>query len=100
MIEKILSFKRGPRGKKYTVEVIDRKGKTRTISFGASAYEHYRDSTPLKIWKHKDHNDKRRRRLYFTRHSGLPTKRKSIDVEVKKSKGRYNAKILSHQFLW
>ena len=37
-------------------------------------------------------------RNYFNRHSGTPID-KAIEKE-KKSNGYYNAKILSHEYLW
>lgn len=87
--------------KKYGVLVRDIKtGRERTINFGAKGYEQFKDSTKLKLYSHKDHGDPQRRRNYFNRHSGIPTKGKALDLEWKKSRGYYNAKILSHQYLW
>ena len=37
---------------------------------------------------------------YFNRHSGTKKRGKAIALEKKKSKGYYNAKILSHLYLW
>tara|TARA_Y100001980_G_scaffold34604_1_gene12147 strand:+ start:339 stop:461 length:123 start_codon:yes stop_codon:yes gene_type:complete len=37
---------------------------------------------------------------YFARHSGTKSRVKAIKLEKKKSKGYYNAKILSHEYLW
>jgi ankyrin repeat protein len=88
-------------GKKYAAivkNIITKK--TRTINFGAKGYQQYRDSTKLKAYKSKNHGDAKRRKLYFTRHSGLPTKQLAIKKEWKKSKGMYNPKILSHTYLW
>ena len=99
MVEKVIKIIKGPKGKKYTATVQSSKG-TRKISFGSSAYEQFKDSTPLKLFAKKNHGDVKRRRLYFLRHSGVPTKTKALNVEKKKSKGKYNAKILSHKFLW
>jgi len=84
------------KGKKY--KVVTDKG--RTINFGAKDYEQYRDSTPLKLYKNKDHNDPKRRKNYFQRHSGEATKRLALQKEILKSSGMLNAKILSHRFLW
>ena len=37
---------------------------------------------------------------YFARHSGVKNRTQAIKLEKKKSKGCYNAKILSHVYLW
>ena len=84
------------KGKKY--KVVTDKG--RTINFGSSSYAQYKDSTPLKLYKHKDHGDPKRRKNYFQRHSGESSKRLALQKEILKSSGMLNAKILSHRFLW
>ena len=44
---------------------------------------------------------KKRRDNYFSRHSGgIKNKKKALAKEIRKSKGLYNAKILSHKYLW
>jgi len=89
------------KGKKYTAIIKNLKTKkTHKISFGAIGYEQYRDSTRLKLYARRNHGDKQRRRNYFTRHSGIPTKDRAVKKELKKSHGHYNAKILSHIYLW
>jgi ankyrin repeat protein len=89
------------KGKKYTAIVKNTiTKKTRTINFGAKGYQQYRDSTKLKAYKSKNHSDPKRRRSYFSRHSGVPTKQLAVKKEWKKSKGLYNPKILSHMYLW
>lgn len=70
------------KGKKYDVY----KDGTYLLSFGALAYEQFRDSTPLKAYKHLDHMDKERQRLYFARH-GRTTDKSS-------------AKYWSNKYLW
>ena len=101
MKERIIKFMRGPKGKKYTAIVEDKKTKkTRKLHFGASDYEQYRDRTPLKLFAHKNHNTRKRMQNYFNRHSGTKKRGKAIKLEKKKSKGYYNSKILSHEYLW
>tara|TARA_A100001015_G_C14705635_1_gene600050 strand:+ start:429 stop:734 length:306 start_codon:yes stop_codon:yes gene_type:complete len=101
MKEKILRFERGPPGKKYTAYVQNKKTrKIRKIHFGASDYPQYRDSTPLKLYAYKDHKTRKRMQNYFSRHSGTKSRSKAIKKEKKKSHGLYNAKILSHVYLW
>lgn len=56
------------------------------LSFGDSRYPQYRDATPLKAFKHLDHLDKTRRKLYYARHSP--------------SSDPSSARYWSHRFLW
>ena len=96
-----MAFERGPKGKKCTAVMQTHSGRTRRISFGASGYEQYRDNTGLGLLSHKDHDDSKRRKAYFARHSGgVSEKRAALEREIALSGGLYNAKILSHQYLW
>jgi hypothetical protein len=100
--EKIVRIERpSVKGKKYTAIVKNiSTGKERKISYGAIGFSQFKDSTPLKLYSSKDHGDEKRRQNYFSRHSGVKNKKEAIKKEIKKSKGFYNAKILSHKFLW
>ncbi len=101
MRETIIKFEKGPKMKKYTAYVRDKKTrKVRKIHFGASDYPQYKDRTPLKLYAYKNHNTRKRMQNYFSRHSGTKSRSKAISLEKKKSKGYYNAKILSHIYLW
>jgi len=101
MKEKIIKFEKGPRDKKYTVYVKDIKTKKiRKINFGDKNYEQFKDSTPLHLYKNKNHLTKKRRDNYFLRHSGIKNKTLAVKKEKIKSRGYYNAKILSHIYLW
>lgn len=103
MREKISQiFPSSIKGKKYTAIVADRDtGATRRIHFGAVGYQQYADSTGVGKYSSHDHRTAARRRGYFSRHSaGITKKGAAIRHEVAKSGGRYNAKILSHQYLW
>ena len=87
--------------KKYTAFVRNiSTGKERKIDFGARDYAQFKDSTKLKKYSHKDHGSLHRKRAYFKRHSGVNSKLEAILKELKKSGGHYNAKLLSHVFLW
>jgi len=46
----------------------------RWIPFGDKRYQHYRDSTPLKLYKNLNHNDPDRRKRYRDRHREIKTK--------------------------
>ena len=101
MKETIVKFKRGPYPKKYTAIVKNKKNKkTRKIHFGDRRYQQYKDRTPLKLYKSKNHNTRKRMQNYFSRHSGTKKRGKAIKKEKNKSNGLYNAKILSHVYLW
>ena len=101
MKEKILDFKKGPGDKKYTATVKDKKtGKERIIHFGHKDYEQFKDRTKVGLYTYKNHGDKKRQRNYYNRHSGEKVRKKAISKEIKKSGGYYNAKILSHIYLW
>jgi hypothetical protein len=102
MKEKIVKIIKSPRQfKKYRAYLKNNKTKKeRHIDFGDNRYQQYKDRTPLKIYKSGDHNDSKRMGRYFRRHSGTTNRSKAIQHEKSKSNHMYNAKILSHQFLW
>ena len=103
MRDRIIKFEKSSNpDKKYMaiIEDINTK-KTRIIHFGASDYEQYKDRTPLKLYSKKNHGNKSRQMNYYSRHShGISNRKKAIEYEIKKSDGYYNAKILSHIYLW
>lgn len=102
MKERIVKFNKSAKtGKKYEVivENID-TGSTRKLHFGASDYPQYKDRTPLKLYAFKNHGTKKRMQNYFNRHSGTKNRSEAIELEKRKSKGYYNPKILSHEYLW
>lgn len=102
MKELIIKFERSKKNKKkYTVYVKNKKTKKiRQIHFGSSDYQQFKDRTPLKLFSHKNHNTIKRMRNYYLRHSGTKKKRDAIKKEIKKAKGFYTPKILSHIYLW
>ena len=101
MKERIIKFKRGPFPKKYTAIVQNKKTKkTRVIHFGDRRYQQYKDRTPLQLYASKNHGERKRMQNYFNRHSGTKNRGRAIKKELKKGHGYYNAKILSHIYLW
>ena len=44
------------------------------IHFGDKRHEHYRDSTPIKLYSYLDHNDPKRRESYRKRSRGIKNK--------------------------
>ncbi len=101
MKETIVQFKKGPFPKKYTALVKNKKTKKiRTLHFGDRRYAQYKDRTPLKLYKKKNHLTKKRMQNYFSRHSGTKNRKTAIKKEINKNKGYYTPKILSHMYLW
>jgi hypothetical protein len=102
MREQIIKFEKSKRrGKKYTAFVRHNvTHKIRKIHFGALGYQQYKDRTPLHLYSKLNHLTRKRMNNYFNRHSGTPNREKAIKLEIKKSHGLYNAKILSHKYLW
>lgn len=80
---KIVSWEASPRqNKKYRVYLSNGKH----VDFGHRGYQHYKDSTPLKLYSHLDHGDAERRRRYYARHN--------------KDYPQYSADWMSKRFLW
>lgn len=101
MKEKITKFEKGPGSKKYTAYVKNKQTKKiRKIHFGAKDYPQYKDRTPLKLYAYKNHNTRKRMQNYYSRHSGVKNREKAIKMEKNRSGGYYNAKLLSHIYLW
>ena len=62
-------------------------GREVKIPFGDSRYEHYKDSTGLGVWTHKNHNDDNRRKSYRARHNSTAQK-------------KYSPSWFSYHYLW
>ena len=72
----------------------------RWIHFGAltpngKGYFHYRDTTPLKLYTHLNHNDPERRRRYKERHSKILLKDGTPAYKDREQSAYY-----SWNFLW
>jgi len=102
MKERIIKFIVSPiKFKKYRAYVRNIKtGKERHIDFGDNRYQQFKDRTPVGHYTSKNHGNPKRMRNYFNRHSGTPHRGHAIELERRKSKGIFNAKILSHEYLW
>ena len=101
MKETIIKFTRGPHHKKYTAHVRNKKTrKVRKIHFGDARYPQYKDRTPLGLYSYKNHGTRKRMQRYYSRHSGTKNRKRAINREIRKNNGFYNAKILSHKYLW
>ena len=66
---KLIGFRKSKRKNKKYDAILENKqtGKNKYVSFGQLPYEHYEDKTGLDIYKHLNHYDKNRRRLYRIR---------------------------------
>lgn len=102
MKERIVTIKKSNRKEKKYMAIVKniKTNVTRIIHFGASDYPQYKDRTTLKLYKRKNHNDRKRMRNYFSRHSGISNRNKAIYKEKNKSNYYYTPKILSHIYLW
>lgn len=92
---KIVRFEKSPlRDKKYRVYLepkFQKQGEVKrqdALDFGQTGYEHFKDSTPLKLYSKDDHNDQKRRELYRNRFRHL------YDPEV------YSPTYFSWNYLW
>lgn len=65
------------------------------MHFGDTRYQHFKDSTGLKLWSKLDHGDAARRRAYRARHRGI------LDGSGQPAyKSRENAAYYAYHFLW
>lgn len=87
-------FKAETKSHKYRVEFMH-NGKLKKINFGHKDYQHYKDSTPLKLYKHLDHNDKERRKSYRARASGIKNKKGELTY-----KNPLYANYWAYHYLW
>ena len=73
--------------KKYMVYVkYPNKRGFKLIHFGARGMAQYKDNTPLKLYKNKDHLDKKRKVNYYKRHG--------------KTTNKSSPKWWSNKYLW
>ena len=79
------------KNKKYSV--ITPSGKK--INFGSLSHEHFKDTTPLKLYKNLDHNDKKRQKNYCKRAAGIKNKKGKLTKNNKES-----ANFYSMRYLW
>ena len=80
-----MNFKKSTRpGKKYMVVV---NGKT--IHFGSSSEQQYKDTTGLGLYTHLNHNDEKRRASYLARAKGIKDKNGNLTWKNKNSANYY-----------
>ena len=77
------------KGKKYMVVV---NGKT--IHFGDSSMQQFKDSTGLGLYTHLNNNDETRRKSYLARAKGIKDKNGNLTWKNKNSANYYSVKFL------
>ena len=88
---KTLKFEKSKsKNKKYAV--ITPSGKK--INFGDLRYEHFKDTTPLKLYKNLNHNDKKRQKNYCARSAGIKDKQGKLTKNNLESDNHYSMKYL------
>ena len=75
------------KNKKYKAILKDDKGSFKSVHFGDTRYQQYKDTTGLGEYTHLDHNDDKRRRLYKSRHE-------------KTRHNKHSASWFSDNYLW
>ena len=86
-------FKSKSKNKKYSVYVM-KDGKKTLIHFGDTTYQHYKDTTPLKLYSNLDHNDKVRQKSYLARAKGIKNKQGDLTWRDKNTSNYYSVKYL------
>jgi len=79
------------KNKKYMVKTPNNK----LVHFGDTRYKHFKDRTPLKLYSHLDHNDKKRRDAYRKRHGAIKLKDGTPAYKNKEQSAYY-----SYYYLW
>jgi len=96
MTEKVLYKieKSTSKNKKYSVYVKGKNGKPKKIHFGQKGYQHFEDTTPLKLYKSLNHYDVKRRESYLKRAKGIKNKEGKLTWKDKNSANYYAIKYL------
>ena len=61
--------------------------KEKRVPYGDIRYQHYRDTTKLKLYSHLDHNDPKRRKNYKNRHE-------------KTRHNKFSSSWFAYKYLW
>jgi hypothetical protein len=87
-------FERSKNPKKKYDALLEKKSTKRIkrLSFGSRGMSQYKDSTPLKLYKSKDTNDKVRRKAFRDRFSGTKSKQNWNTT--------YTPLMFSWRYLW
>lgn len=66
----------------------------KTINFGDSRMQQYKDSTGLGLYSSKDHGDSIRRKSYLARAKGIKNKEGQLTWKLKSSPNYYSVRYL------
>ena len=80
--------------KKYMVLVKGKSGRPKIIHFGDKRYQHFKDTTPLGLYKNLNHFDNERRERYLKRARGIKNKAGELTHKDKNSPNYYSIKFL------
>jgi hypothetical protein len=64
------------------------------IHFGDTRYQHFKDTTPLKLYSNSDHNDNERRQRYLKRAKGIKNKQGNLTWNNPNSANYYSIRYL------
>jgi hypothetical protein len=82
---KVLNLHKSTRkNKKYMADIEINGVVYKNVHFGDTRYQHFKDSTPLKLYSNLDHNDLTRKDNFYKRHANNDGP----------------ASLLSKKFLW
>lgn len=94
-LDEVVKFIRGSGKYKYTAHLKNGK----KVNFGHRDYQQFKDIVPISkgggLWRHKDHEDSKRRENYRKRHGGVRTKTGGKAYQVK-----YSPSWFSYHYLW
>mgnify|MGYP003638906540 CR=1 FL=1 len=82
------------KNKKYSVYVKGKNGRPKKIHFGQLGYQHFEDTTPLKLHSKLNHYDVKRRASYLKRAKGIKNKAGELTYKDKNSANYYAIKYL------
>lgn len=94
-MEDLYKIKKSTRKHKKYMVLVKGKGKRfKTIHFGDTRYQHFKDTTPLQLYKKLNHFDSDRRERYLKRARGIKNKAGELTHKDKNSPNYYSIKFL------
>lgn len=86
---KVLSLQKSDKKNKKYMITIEHNNVIKTIHYGDSSYQHFRDRTNLKLFSSNDHDDPIRRMNYLARASKIRDKHGKLTANDAFSPNRY-----------
>ncbi len=90
-----LIWEKGTGYKKYKVKIYENGNLINTVQFGDKRYEHYKDTSPLKLYSHLNHLDVKRRNSYRKRAAGIVNSNYEPTYKIK-----YTPNWFAYNYLW